>query len=189
MRPLGLLLIAAACFMPAMWFAELAGQHDQVALFSQFLGACALIAMGISQLLATRLSALEMIFGGLDRIYVLHKWLGISALVLVLLHDTIDADMDGLGGATVVTKIAETLGEISLYGLLILGTLSALTFVPYHLWKYTHKLMGGFFAASATLRVHSKAVCRCGSIGPLCPRLLLHGRRDLSLLTYPKWHF
>lgn len=149
MRPLGLLLIAAAFVAPAIWFSELPAQLDQIALFSQFLGACALIAMGISQLLATRLSGLEIIFGGLDRIYVLHKWLGITALALVVSHDTIDAKMNGLGRETTITKIAETLGEISLYGLLILGTLSVLTFVPYHLWKYTHKLMGGFFAASA----------------------------------------
>ena len=149
MRPLGLMLIAAAFILPAMWFSDLAARHDQAALFSQFLGACALIAMGISQLLATRLSGLEFVFGGLDRIYVLHKWLGIAALALVVLHDTIDAEMDGLGAETTITEIAESLGEISLYGLLILGTVSVLTFVPYHLWKHTHKFMGGFFAASA----------------------------------------
>jgi predicted ferric reductase len=149
MRWIGLLLIAAAFVVPIPWFVELAGKHDPTALLSQYFGVLALIAMGISQLLATRFSLLEVIFGGLDRIYVLHKWLGIIALALVLLHDTIDAEMDGLGGETLVTEIAETLGEVSLYGLLILGTISVLTFVPYHLWKYTHKLMGGFFAASA----------------------------------------
>ena len=149
MRLPGLILIAAAFAVPMIWFAELAGRHDPTAMLSQYFGASALIAMAIAQLLAMRLSAFEIIFGGLDRIYVLHKWLGVGALALILLHDTIDAEMDDLGRGTTLTEIAETLGEISLYGLLVLATLSILTFVPYHLWKYTHKLMGGFFAAAA----------------------------------------
>lgn len=149
MRLLGLLLIAAAFIIPSIWFIELASRHDPTAVLSQFFGVSALIAMGIAQLLATRLAVLEVIFGGLDRIYVLHKWLGVGALALILLHDTIDAEMDDLGAGSTLSEIAETLGEISLYGLLVLATLSILTFVPYHLWKYTHKLMGGFFAAAA----------------------------------------
>ena len=149
MRPLGLLLIALTLALPAFGFAQLAAQHDPVALFSQYLGSAALIVMAISQILATRVWGLETIFGGMDRIYVLHKWLGIGAMALIVLHDTIDAEMDGLGRETAVTEIAETLGEFSLYGLLVLVTLSIATFVPYHLWKYTHKAMGAFFTAGA----------------------------------------
>lgn len=149
MRLIGIFLIVASVLAPAIWFAELAQTRDPIALFSQYLGVCALIVMGYAQLLATRIWGLETVFGGLDRIYVLHKWLGIAAIVFVLLHDTIDAEMDRLGRETIVSEVAETLGEVSLYGLLVLTTLSIATFVPYHLWKYTHKLMGGFFAASA----------------------------------------
>ena len=79
MRPLGLLLVAASLAVPIPWFAALAGQHDPIALLSQYFGSAALIVMAISQLLATRFRVLEVIFGGLDRIYVLHKWLGIRA--------------------------------------------------------------------------------------------------------------
>ena len=149
MRSIGLLIIALAFAVPLNWFAGLAQRHDTVALLSQYFGVCALIAMGLSQVMATRLAGLEAIFGGIDRIYVLHKWLGIAAMALVLLHDTIDAEMNGLGPETSLSELAETLGEISLYALLILVVISITTFVPYHLWKYSHKLMGGFFAASA----------------------------------------
>ncbi|MGI9425292.1 MAG: ferredoxin reductase family protein [Hyphomicrobiaceae bacterium] len=148
MRALGLLIVAAAMLMPGVWFADIAARHDSIAAFSQYLGCTALIAMSFCQIFATRIKGLESVFGGMDRIYVLHKWLGIVAMVLIVLHDTIDAQMDGLGRETVVTEIAETLGEFSLYGLLILATLSIATFVPYHLWKYTHKAMGGFFACA-----------------------------------------
>jgi predicted ferric reductase len=116
---------------------------------SQYFGSAALILMAFSQLLATRFRFLEVIFGGLDRIYVLHKWLGIGALAFILLHDTIDADIDGLGAETLLTEIAETFGEISLYGILGLLVITIATFVPYHLWRLTHHFLGAFYAASA----------------------------------------
>ncbi|MGV6812737.1 MAG: ferredoxin reductase family protein [Brevirhabdus sp.] len=148
MRSTGLILVVFLNLLPLIWFWPLTAKYDPIALFSQYLGAAALISMAITQVLATRMRGLELIFGGLDRIYILHKWLGISALVMVLLHDTIDADIDGLGRETLLTEIAETLGEISLYAFLALALLTIATFVPYHLWKLTHKFMGAFFAAS-----------------------------------------
>ena len=81
--------------------------------------------------------------------YVLRKWLGISTLAFILLRDTIDAEMDGLGAETLLVEIAETFGEISLYGILALVVITIATFVPYHLWRLTHRFIGGFYAASA----------------------------------------
>ena len=89
--------------------------------------------MAISQLLATRLRVLEVIFGGLERIYVLHKWLGISALAFILLHGAIDAEMDGLGAEALLVEIAETFGKISLCEILALMVITIATFVPYYL--------------------------------------------------------
>ncbi|WP_268808468.1 ferredoxin reductase family protein [Roseovarius albus] len=122
---------------------------DQIALFSQCLGLAALVLMAWGQILATRLPGIEFMFGGLDRVYILHKWAGIAAMVAILLHDTIDAEMRDLGRETVLTEIAETLGEISLYGLLVLVVISVATFIPYHLWKWSHKAMGALFAAAS----------------------------------------
>ncbi|MTI42998.1 putative ferric reductase [Roseibium hamelinense] len=148
MRLPGLILIVFATLVPVIWFAPLAGERDAVALFSQYLGSSALILMGINQFLATRVAGLETIFGSLDRIYVLHKWLGVTALVLMGLHDIIDAEMNGLRGGP-LAGIAEDIGEVSLYGLLILILASAITFIPYHLWKWTHRFIGIFFAMGA----------------------------------------
>lgn len=100
-------------------------------------------------MLALRLRWLQSIFGSLDRIYVLHKWLGVWAMTVILLHDTIDAELDEIGRETWVTDIAETFGEISLYGLLILAVVTIATFVPYGLWRWTHRFIGGFFVLSA----------------------------------------
>ncbi|MBO6756949.1 MAG: ferredoxin reductase family protein [Roseibium sp.] len=148
MRPLGLILIAAAVLVPIIWFAPLAATRDPVALFSQYLGSSALILMGINQFIATRSPGLETVFGGLDRIYVLHKWLAIVALAALGLHDIIDAEMDGLRGGP-LAGIAEDVGEVSLYGLLILILASVITFIPYHLWKWTHRFIGAFFVLGA----------------------------------------
>lgn len=149
MRLFGLVVIVAALVGPLAWFVPLTAKYDTSALFSQYLGSAALIAMGLSQLLSTRFRWLETVFGGLDRIYIIHKWLGVGAIAAVLLHDTIDADIRGTGLETFLSDLAESLGEFSLYALLILVVLSIATFVPYHLWKFTHKFMGALFALSA----------------------------------------
>ena len=149
MNPFGIFLIVATTLVPAYQLIMLPNIQDQAALFSQYLGLGALILMAWGQIMATRIKGMETVFGGLDQIYVLHKWAGIVALAAILLHDTIDADMEGIGVETTLSDIAETMGEISLYGLLVLVALSVATFVPYHLWKWTHKAMGALFAAGA----------------------------------------
>ena len=149
MNPFGILLIAVTAIVPACQLIILPNVTDQVALFSQYLGLAALILMSWGQILATRAPGIETMFGGLDRVYVLHKWAGIVAMIAILLHDTIDAEMRGLGRETALNELAETLGEISLYGLLILVVISVATFIPYHLWKWTHKAMGALFAGGA----------------------------------------
>ena len=149
LRPLGLAMVVLAIAAPLSWLPKIARGRDIIALFSQYLGMSALIAMAISQMIATRVAPVEWIFGGLDRAYVLHKWLGIGALVAILLHDTIDAEMTGLGRDTLLAEAAETAGEIALYGFLILLVVTVATFVLYHLWRWTHRLMGVFFVFGA----------------------------------------
>lgn len=141
-------MITLAALFPLFWYWGLAAQRDPVALFSQYLGSASLILMGINQFLATRAPGLETVFGSLDRIYVLHKWIAVVAIAALGLHDIIDAEMDGLRGGA-LSGIAEDIGEISLYGLLILGFASIITFIPYHLWKWTHRFIGVFFALGA----------------------------------------
>ena len=149
MKPFGLILIAVACLLPLVWLAGIAQGRDVIALFSQYLGLVALITMALAQVIATRWPGVEAVFGPMDRSYKVHKWLGISALAAILLHDTIDAEMDGLGRETALVELAETLGEISLYGILILVVITVATFIPYHLWKWTHRLIGIFFVFGA----------------------------------------
>lgn len=149
MSPAGLILLGATALFPAYQLFSLPGITDQAALFSQYLGLAALILMAWGQILSTRLAGVEHLFGGLDRVYVLHKWAGIAAMAAILMHDTIGAEMSGLGRETPLNDFAESLGEISLYGLLLLVLISVATFIPYHLWKWSHKAMGALFAVGS----------------------------------------
>jgi len=145
----GIITIAVAFVLPWLWLPGIASGKEMGAVLSQYLGMTALIAMAISQLIATRWPGVEMVFGPLDQAYRLHKWLGLWALAASFLHDTIDADMRGLGDGSLLTDIAETAGEISLYGLLLMVVITVATFIPYHLWKWTHRFIGVFFVLSA----------------------------------------
>ena len=149
MRPLGLMLIAVLLLLPVIWLPGIAQGRDVLALFSQYLGMVALIGMAISQVIATRWRIVEPIFGPLDQSYRIHKWLGIGALAAMFLHDVIDAEMQGLGAETLLVDAAETAGEISLYAILILVIITVATFIPYTLWKWTHRFIGIFFVLSA----------------------------------------
>jgi len=148
-RLTGIILFTSCNLAPLYWYLNLLSQYDTLAILSQYLGSVALISMAFSQLLATRASGLETLFGGLDRIYVLHKWIGIIAISAILLHDTIDAEIDELGPENWLSDLAETLGEFSLYALLILLVISLVTVIPYPLWRFSHKFMGCLFALSS----------------------------------------
>ena len=52
----------------------------------QLTGILAILTMSAAMVLALRPKPLEALFDGLDKMYRLHRWLGISALVLSLLH-------------------------------------------------------------------------------------------------------
>jgi len=53
---------------------------------TQYSGILAITAMSIAMLLALRLKPLEKFLNGLDKSYRLHKWLGISCLVMAIIH-------------------------------------------------------------------------------------------------------
>ena len=55
-------------------------------VFMQYSGVVAVGMMSVAMLLALRPKWLEPTLDGLDKMYRLHKWLGISGLVLAILH-------------------------------------------------------------------------------------------------------
>jgi predicted ferric reductase len=145
MNPIGILLIAASVVLPAVAIWPMAQTYPNGALFAQYLGIVSILLMGWAQIIATRWRSIELVFGAMDRAYVIHKWLGIGALVTMYLHDTIDPEIKKLAAETWLTNLGEEMGEISLNGITILVAFTMALFIPYHLWRWTHRFIGIFF--------------------------------------------
>ena len=107
-----------------------------------FAGAISVMAMMWSHILSTRSSLLEILFGGLDRMYRWHRWSGALAVATAFLHTQIVDDIKGIPGASrSLAKAAEELAGIAETVLYILVAASIIRWVPYRWWRHTHKLM------------------------------------------------
>lgn len=112
--------------------------------FALFLGASAILLMAWSFVLALRPRFLEALFGGLDRMYRVQRWAGSIAVVAMFFHIRIEPEIKRgiLGAGENLAESAEELagvGEILLY---VLIGVTLIRWVPYRLWRLTHKLLG-----------------------------------------------
>src|SRR5574340_97024 len=150
--------------------------------FVQFSGIIAIGAMSVAMLLAIRPKWLEPHLDGLDKMYRLHKWLGITALIVGLLHwwwakgtkwmvgwgwlakparkppsdetlGTIEGWLRGQRG------VAEFLGEWTFYAAVILIALALVKRFPYHLFTRTHKWLAALYLV---LVYHSVVLTKTG---------------------------
>ncbi len=149
----GPLLVASACILAGILGYTTYAPYGSEAAFGIAVGAVAVVAMGQTLILATRPRLLEPVFGGLDRMYRVHKWLGISALVLMILHDQFEPDFDRKVRETGLGDFASDAGEFAFYALLVLVAISWFRRlpvirleIPYQLWRFSHRFMGALFA-------------------------------------------
>jgi predicted ferric reductase len=109
-----------------------------------------LISLNI--LLATRVRFVENIFSGLDKVYVAHKYSAYFIFILIILHNTLiqGSRMRYSGFFSLAKEVANPL-MWAFFALIIISTLPHIQFIkkvfniPYHIWKYTHYLMGILF--------------------------------------------
>ncbi|MDR2877180.1 MAG: ferric reductase-like transmembrane domain-containing protein, partial [Chromatiales bacterium] len=129
----------------------------------QFTGVIAIASMSLAMGLALRPRWPETWLGGLDKMYRLHKWLGIAALVASVLHwlwakapkwavgwgwlerpergprapDTnlIESFLRGIHG------FAEDIGEWAFYAAVVLIALALIKYFPYRWFYKTHRLL------------------------------------------------
>lgn len=113
--------------------------------------------MSLAMMLAIRPTWLEGALGGMDKIYHLHKWGGILAILFGAAHWLIEMagdplkDMFGKAGrpAKEATMFflqpwrseAKDLGELAIYILLVLLVLALWRRFPYRPWRLLHKAM------------------------------------------------
>lgn len=129
--------------------------------FMQYSGIIAMGLMTVAMLLALRPVWLEPALDGLDKMYRLHKWLGITALVVSVIHwwwgqgtkwmvgwgwlvkpegggqmrrGAIEGWLHGQRG------IAESVGEWAFYLAVLLIVLALIKRFPYHWFLKTHRL-------------------------------------------------
>ncbi len=129
----------------------------------QLTGILAIGCMSLAMILALRPRWPERWLGGLDKMYRLHKWLGIGALVVAIIHwlwangprwavgwgllarpargprpaiaNPIEAALASLHGT------AEDLGQWAFYATVVLIALALIQYFPYRLFYKTHRLL------------------------------------------------
>lgn len=129
----------------------------------QYSGVVAMGCMSVAMVLALRSRWPERWFGGLDKMYRLHKWLGITALIVSVVHWLWSKGPKwavGLGWLArpargprpvlenpierflmMLRGSAEGLGEWAFYAAVLLIVLALITYFPYRLFRKTHRLL------------------------------------------------
>lgn len=165
---IGKLLVALfGVLLPASLAFAAAGHLANATWIVIALGSTAFSLMAVNLLLAARLPGVDHIFGGLDQVYWVHKWLGISILVLAFNHQYFKIATDGLQVMQELSKLAITVAKYSFYVLMVLGLISffkrvprmpKITWeIPYGIWRQTHRLFGLVFIGIAFHQFFVKA--------------------------------
>ena len=147
----------------------------------QYMGLVAIGAMSIALVLANRPRWLERPLGGLDKMYRLHKWLGIAGLAFAVLHWLLAKGVQyavgwgwlarpprgpraPAGSALEQTLrdwrgLAETLGEYAFYAVVVLIVLALIQRFPYRWFAKTHTLLAVLYLP---LAFHTVVLVRFG---------------------------
>ncbi|GMV63174.1 MAG: oxidoreductase [Parvibaculum sp.] len=111
-------------------------------------GISALSLMAFAAILAARWQAVESIFGGLDRVYDAHKWMGVFALVFASVHLLFKAD-DPLWSAEAILSLQPAwtrfVRQASFVALIVIVILALNRNIPYSAWRWWHRLSGPLF--------------------------------------------
>lgn len=155
--------------LTAMWIAEepqfftAANLFQLRAAMMQYTGVIAMACMSVAMILALRPRWPERWLGGLDKMYRLHKWMGIAALVVAIAHwlwaqgprwavgfGLLEPPVRGARPAAgnQVEQLfrdlrgsAEGIGEWAFYLAVVLIALALIKLFPYRLFYKTHRLL------------------------------------------------
>ena len=133
------------------------------AAFTNWSGVLGMAVMSLGMILSVRPLSFERRLGGLDKMYRLHKWLGITGLVLSISHWALAKSPSYLIGWGLIERpgprvhgalppgleglflsqrrLAETLGEYAFYALCVLLLLALIKHFPYKHFFKTHRWM------------------------------------------------
>lgn len=144
-----------AVYAALYWTHVTAAAMPLGAQLSYFAGSGSAICMALALLLSARPRPAETPFGGLDRMYRLHKYLGVAALLLLIAHyatvpggsegDDAPGPAVGDAGQGGVELPIDVFGLIAMIGFTLLIVVTLNRKIPYHRWFPTHRLMGVVF--------------------------------------------
>ena len=113
--------------------------------YSQLLASLALVAFAFVNFISTRHKSLDYLFDGLDKSYIYHKYLSISALILVFSHNItigIGKDMERAAGIRGAKDPYAMFGSFSMYLFIVFIIIAILgKKLNYERWKVIHKFM------------------------------------------------
>jgi len=211
MKRIKLSLLAIPLLLTVLWLAADTLFPEPFTYFSfrvafmQYSGAIGIGLMSVAMLLALRLKWLEFPLDGLDKMYRLHKWLGIGALAVGIIHwwwgkgtkwmvgwGWLEKPAKSGAGETLgfieawlrsQRGFAESVGEWAFYAAVVLIVLALSKRFPYHWFVKTHKWIA---AAYLVLVYHSLVLIKVDywsqPLGGLLALLLLGGSAA-ALLT------
>lgn len=120
-------------------------------------GLLAIALMSVTMMLATRPTWLEAPLNGLDKMYLLHKWTGILAVVFTAIHWLIEMGDDVIkslfgregrlpeedfsGFIEMMRDAAEDIGEWTVYLVFVMLVITLWKRFPYNIWRYVHRAM------------------------------------------------
>jgi predicted ferric reductase len=125
------------------------------------LGASSLTAMTLAMLLAARFRAVDWFLDGPGRSYRLHRWLGYAAIVPMVGHWLLATPL-GPGIVPALAFSATMSAKYATILLLMLAVISPLKLVPYHIWKFSHYLMGPIYLIAVYHTFFSKVPLAAG---------------------------
>lgn len=168
----GLLIVLSVLWLLADTFVPATVNFFSLrAVFVQYTGVLGMGAMSVAMVLATRPKWLEPQLDGLDKMYRLHKWLGIGGLVLAVAHWLwaqgakwmvgwgwiARPERGRAGGVTALDPIqqflrsqrglAESVGEWAFYAAVALIALALIKSVPYRYFIKVHKWLAAAYLA------------------------------------------
>ncbi|MBI5392488.1 ferric reductase-like transmembrane domain-containing protein [Candidatus Woesearchaeota archaeon] len=118
-------------------------------------GLVAMTLFALTFILSTRISFIEDLFGGLDKVYIAHGVLGGTAFMLILSHPILLVlkfipDNMKLAATYLLPSSHWSInfGIIALLGMIALIYITLFTKIKYNRWKFTHEFFGLIFVFS-----------------------------------------
>lgn len=152
------ILATLAAYSALHWLYVAGTELSLIEGLSYHVGALSVICMAFTIVISVRPKLVEDYFGGLDRMYQVHKWLGIGAMILFMVHFLTSVGGGEDDGMEVLSELTEdgndgaigAIGMFSMVGFILLTILTLNRKFAYHRWIKTH-IFTGFFFGLATL--------------------------------------